>query len=227
VKGGTAFAQLKTYDYITGAMKDIVHTLKEIVKKVLNVCKGNRLVKDGKTHEEKLIVAETRARANCLKRTPAQQRRADRKYVTLPLPPGSIRRGVRPFAQTGSLTINDLHRYLQPSGPGSYHLAASDLDDEALTVIIELMACIDVLVAPEIDVEAMGRKRTAWLEALARAERLLPHPEAQALINHHLVEIWDQVLEFGPAWSYWTYIFERFLSRLVRKITNRAGINLL
>jgi hypothetical protein len=203
-------------------MIDVAHTLKELVKKILNMMKGKRAVKDSKTEAGRPAVAEARVRAARFKRTEKQQQRSDRKYRALPLPPGSIRRGVSPFAQTGSLTINDIHRYLQKRGAGGYHLAASDLDDDSLTLLIDFMACIDLLVAPEPDVVAMRAGREAWLEVLCRVERDLPAPEGQATINHHLIHIWDQIVEFGPAWSSWTYIFERFLSRLVRKITNRS-----
>lgn len=223
VKGPCAFSTLASYDFVFGAMVDVVHTLKEVIKKIISMMKGKRSVKDSKTGRGREEVAEARRRAKLFSRTKLQQRRADRKYQALPVPPGSLRRGVAPFGQTGTLNINDIHRYLQRRGPGGYHLAASDLGDDELAVLIEYMGAIDILVAPETDVDGMTAKRTSWLETLARAERALPAPEGQALINHQLIEIWEQLLALGPAWAHWTYIFERFLSRLTRKITDRSG----
>jgi hypothetical protein len=223
VKGACSFA-VTDYDYVAGTMVDVVHTFKEVVKKILNAMKGKRSVKDGKTDKHKAETVEARRRQKVIQRTNKQQARSDRKYQTLPVPPGSIRRAVGPFAHTGSLTINDIHRYIQRRGPGGYHLAASDLDDETLLVLIDYLWAIDDLTAKETDPVVMQAGRVKWLEILARAEKTLPAPEIEALVNHHLLEIWDQVVEFGSAWSHWTYIFERFLSRLVRKITLRSGI---
>jgi len=234
-------------------MQDVVHALKEICKKITYMLKGKREIstpkraKKAATDKTKDDACEdladassdapaspnARARADVgaannrqqvWLRTPKQQERADRKYSRLPLPPQSIRRSVRPFNHTGTMTINDVHRYIRRKGPGGYHLAASDLPDAQLTTLVELYGAIDYLLQPEIDLDHMASYRTTWLEILARAERDLPVPEAQALINHSLVHIWDQVIVWGPLWTHWTYVFERFLARLTRKIIDRSGV---
>jgi hypothetical protein len=153
-------------------------------------------MKDGKKAVDKMQISEARRRATFLRRTPRQQRRADHLYSSLPIPPGSIRRAILPYAHVGSLTINDIHRYIQRQGPGGYHLAASGFDDETACVLIEYLWAIDDLISPEIDRVALTKSRVAWLEVLARAEKLLPAPEIEALVNHHLLDIWDQVLSF-------------------------------
>ena len=238
VKGITTMGYLAYYDYIQDAMVDIVHTIKELMKKILYVLKGERSVKDPSRVERDKQGLDTGKRANreavsafervddrrqYLKTTPAQRKRADRKYSSLPLPVASIRRSVLPFQHLGSMTMNDWHRYVQPRGPGLYHLAATDLPDEVVRVFQGLFEAIDILVQPEVDITAMERYYPKFIEALCECERVLPAPEGQAIINHSLIEVWRQVLRWGPVWSHWTYIFERFLSRLTKKIVDRSG----
>jgi len=153
----------------------------------------------------------------------AQQDRGDRKYRELPLPPGSIRRAIRPLAHLGSMNINDIQRFIRTNGPGGYHLAATDLPDEQLQTLIDFMDCVHLLTRPEVDLVHMATIRIDWLEKMARVERDVPGPEGKAMVNHGLIEIWQAVLEWGPLWTHWTYIFERFLASLTRKMTNRAA----
>jgi hypothetical protein len=241
VKGRCELTTAHNYDYIENCMQDITHTLKGIVKKAIQMITGKRAVtkepkkrkkkkKEGNveapdpppTDEAELIAATVELQL-LFRRKLKQQRRADRKYRRLPLPPSSIRRSVLPFAHAGTMNINDWQRYLRKRGPGGYHLAASDLPDAQLQTMIDLMGAIDYLLRPEIDLAEFAAYRVEWLEILARVERDMPAPEGQSGINHALIHVWDQVEAWGPLWAHWTYIFERFLARMTRKITNRAG----
>jgi len=173
-------------------MHDAAHTLKQSGQKVINLLKGTRAINAPRSSKstETAQQAEERGSANAAQlayiRTPSQQKRADRKLANCPLPPGSIRRSVPIFAHTGTLTMNDIQRYLRRRGPGGYHLAASDLPDAQLQTIIDFFGAIDYLLQPDIDPVEMEKYHTTWLEILARVERDLPVPEAQALINHAL-----------------------------------------
>jgi hypothetical protein len=198
-------------------MVDIVHTLKEAIKKVLLMMKGKREVGKKTRRNEQAAVQDSLAELDALRAgfrvTQAEQDRADRKYSRAPVPAGSLRRAVKPFQHTGSLTINDLHHYTQRQGLGGYHIASADLDDAHTQIIIDLLDCLDELVSPELDRAKMEVDEVKFFERLARIERYLPDPEGKALVNHAMVEVWFQLKRWGPAWSHWTYIFERFLAR--------------
>jgi hypothetical protein len=120
------------------------------------------------------------------------------------------------------MNINDIHRYLQRRGPGGYHLAAADMPDEVLKVLIDYMGVLDDIMQPTLDIVQLHAQFTHFVEVLADVERLLPAPEAEAMVNHHVVHIYEQLLDGGPLWTYWTYVFERFMSNLVRSITDRS-----
>jgi hypothetical protein len=120
------------------------------------------------------------------------------------------------------MNINDVHRYLQRRGPGGYHLAASDLPDDQLRCIVEYMGALDDVMQPVINVAAHRAGFTAFIEVLCAAERDLPIPEVEAMVNHHVVHIHIVLGYGGPLWVYWTYVFERFMSTLVRNITDRS-----
>jgi hypothetical protein len=122
------------------------------------------------------------------------------------------------------MNINDIHRYVQRRGVGGYHLAASDLDDESLRQIIQYMGAIDDLMQPEVNVAQQRAGFVQFIEVLCEAERALPAPEIQAMVNHQLIHIYVSKLKDGPLWQYWTYVFERFMATLVRCITDRSGI---
>jgi hypothetical protein len=62
------------------------------------------------------------------------------------------------------------------------------------------------------------------VEVLSEIERLLPGPEGEAMVNHHLVHIYIELLDGGPLFVHWTYVFERFMSSLVRNITDRSSM---
>ena len=120
------------------------------------------------------------------------------------------------------MNMNDCHHYISPNGPGWYHLCVAIQDDDTLAVLLDYMWALSVLVKPVVDREWMDANRTKWIEALARAERWLPSPEIQAILNHTVIEIWDQIYEWGPAFTTWTYVFERMMAALTRKLTDRS-----
>jgi hypothetical protein len=51
---------------------------------------------------------------------------------------------------------------------------------------------------------------------------MLPIPEIEAMVNHHVIHVYVILCYSGPLWVYWTYVFERFMSTLVRNISDRS-----
>jgi hypothetical protein len=220
------------YDYVTRVMIDVVHSMKEFVKKILLVMKGTRKLRpaapgrpvDGAGLANYLTAHE---RADRLRRTETQCTRADRKYVNSPVPPGNLRRSVKPFQHTGSMTMNDMHRYIRPQGVGSYHLACTDLPDDLLQILVDGFWAVDLLLRHEVSRSEMQATRQKWVEVMCQLERTLPHPEGQAILNHNFFEIWDQVFDSGPSYTTWMYVFERVMAELTRTVSRAKGSLLL
>lgn len=120
------------------------------------------------------------------------------------------------------MNMNDWSHYIQPQGPGWYHLCVAIQDTDLLDMLLKYMWAISVFSMTPVDRDWMDRNRTRWLEALAAAERDLPEPEIQALINHSIIEIWEQMYQWGPSFTTWMYVFERLMASLTRKLTDRA-----
>lgn len=133
---------------------------------------------DDECDRDKMLDYEnTNRQASYFVRTKQQQQRADRKHRDAPWPPGSIRRHVKPFNNTGSMSINDIHKYIRARGTGLYHMACTDLGDEQLTLVGEYFWAISLLLTRPVDRSAMAKVRVRWLETLCRVERDLPGPE--------------------------------------------------
>ena len=122
----------------------------------------------------------------------------------------------------GQFTIHDCHIFLA-TNVGKFCLRHPVLSGRTYQVFCGISDIIARLASYQVDMVSMGSFKQTMIDTLVLFEQVFP--QSEHTINFHLlIHMFDTVLQFGPVYYYWMYVFERMLGHLVRKTHGRFKI---
>ena len=80
---------------------------------------------------------------------------------------------------------------------------------------------VKFLCTSDVDIASFDAFYVTMLETLCEFEKEFP-PTEHAIVFHLLIEIYKKVKTLGPTFTYWMYVFERYIGTLTRKIHMRT-----